>query len=307
MVIESASVLDAVYMTVITITTVGFEEVIELSAGGKVLTIVIILFGVGAALYTAGIALEVGLERLTGGERRRRRMVRDIERISDHVVLCGWDRVGEHTYRALMAGDVPTVVVDRDPSRVALAEDAGVMVITGEAAHDDVLVAAGIDRARALIACVREDSDNLVIVLSARHRRPDLMIIARASDPESQQKLRLAGADRVVSPQLVGAVRLAALAAQPGLEEYVDLIHRGRLVELQIAECPVAATSPVAGRVLRDSGIREHSGAMVIAIEEQGGGIDFNPEAHKTIRPGDRVIGLGSEEQLARLRDHLGS
>ena len=120
-------------------------------------------------------------------------MVRDIKRISDHVVLCDWGLVGENTHIALMAGDISTVVVERDPGRVALAEEAGVMVVTGDASHDDVLVAAGIDRARAFIACMRKDSDNLVIIMSARHRRPDLMIIARASDPEPRGVASVAG------------------------------------------------------------------------------------------------------------------
>jgi voltage-gated potassium channel len=306
MAIESVAVLDALYMTVITISTVGFGEVIELSVAGQMLTVVIIVFGVGAALYTAATGLEIGLERFIGGEREQRRMTRKIESLQDHVILCGFGRVGRNTWKTLRDDHVDVVVVEQDPTLVEEARAAGALVLTGDATTDEALGAAGIDRARALIACVRTDADNLVIVLSARHRRRDLLVLARASEPAAEAKLRLAGVDRVVAPQKVGAERLAALAAQPTLDEFVDIFLHGKLVQLQIEEFAVPDTSPLVGIPLRDSRIREATGAMVVGIESPSGSLTFNPPPEMEIAPAHTLIGMGSQRQLDALRTLLG-
>jgi voltage-gated potassium channel len=302
MAIEGVEVLDALYMTVITISTVGFREVIDLSVAGQMLTVVIIIFGVGAALYTAATGLEIGLERFIGGEREQRRMTKTIESLQDHVILCGFGRVGRNTWNVLRDDQVEVVVVEQDPALVQEARAAGALVLAGDATTDDALGAAGIDRARALIACVRTDADNLVIVLSARHRRRDLFVLARASEPAAEAKLRLAGADRVVAPQKVGAERLAALAAQPALDEFVDIFLHGKLVQLQIEEFAVAGDSPLVGVPLRDSRIREETGAMVVGIEAPSGSLTFNPPPEMEIAPEHTLIGMGSQGQLDALR-----
>lgn len=301
-VIEGATFGDALYMTVLTISTVGFREVFPLSAASRILTTGIIVVGVGAALYTAGTALEMGLERFLGGDQRRRRMQRDIDRLDQHVIVAGFGRVGSHTWAALHAEGIPTVVVESNTDAVRAAHDAGAQVIEGDATHNEVLEAAGITRARALIACVREDSDNLVIVLSAKSRRSDLAVISRANEVESRDKLRLAGADRIVSPQLVGAHRLAALAAEPRLDEFVDVILHGKLTELRIEGFEVGEGSALSGQMLRDADIRNISGAQVLALETPDGDIVFNPEPGAMIRPGHTLIAIGSSDQVERLR-----
>jgi voltage-gated potassium channel len=307
MIVERADPLDALYMTLITISTVGFQEVVELSTAGRVLTIFIIVFGVGATLYTAATALEIGLERFLGGRWRQRRMERDISRVDNHVIVCGFGRVGSQVWRALREEGSASVVIELDDTLAVRAEEEGALVVRGDATHDETLASAGIDRARSLVACVRSDADNLVIVLSAKTRRPALSIIARASEPSSEAKLKLAGADRVVAPQVVGAQRLAALASQPQLEEFVDLILHGKLVELRIEEIGVGASAPFAGRPLRDSQIRERTGALVLAVEDEQGHLIFNPDPAHRLTPGNTIIGMGNPEQLDHLRQLAGT
>jgi voltage-gated potassium channel len=302
MLIEEANFSDAMYMTVLTISTVGFQEVFPIGTAGRILTGGLIVVGVGAALYTAGTALEIGLERFLGGEVRRRRMGREIDRLEEHVIVAGFGRVGSHTWEALRSEGVPVSVIEANPEAAATAQEAGALVIEGDATRNEVLDAAGIDRARALIACVREDADNLVIVLSAKNRRQDLPVISRANEVEVREKLRLAGADRVVSPQLVGAHRLAALAAEPRLDEFVDVILHGKLLELRIEGFEVGERSVLSGQLLQDADIRSLSGAQVLALESPGGDIQFNPAPDAMIRPGHNLIAIGSSDQVERLR-----
>jgi voltage-gated potassium channel len=301
-VFENATLGDALYMTVITITTVGYNEVIPLDGTGRLLTGILIVVGVGSALYTAGIALEIGLERIVGGDWRRRRMSKEIAGIRDHVIVCGFGRVGRNTWKELKAEDTEAVVIERDPELVASAEAMGALVVAGDATKDDALAAAGIDRARALIACVQLDADNLVIVLSAKNRNPSLRVVARAVEADAEEKLRLAGADRVVLPQKVGAQRLAALAGRPHLDEFVDLVLHGKLVELRIEEFTVGGGSPLVGATLRSSDIRGRSGALVLALEDLSGRLVFNPDPGMTFRPSQAFICMGTESQLERLR-----
>lgn len=303
MITEGVAFDDAFYMTVITVSTVGYGEVFPLAGASRILTTVLIVMGVGAAIYTAILALEIGLERFLGGEIRRRRMAKEIDRLNGHVVVCGFGRVGNQTWKALRREDVPVVVVEEDPQAAQRATDSGALVVEGDATFNEVLEAAGIERARALIACVREDSDNLVIVLTAKHRRRDIPVIARANEIEAQKKLQLAGADRVVSPQLVGANRLAALAAEPRLDEFVDVILHGKLMELRIEGFEVGERSVLSGILLRDSDIREMSGAQVLALEAPDGSIVFNPPPTAMIRSGHTLIAIGSSEQVEKLRE----
>ena len=306
MIVEDVSFGDALYMTVITISTVGYQEEFPLSDGGRLLTGVIIVLGVGTALYTAATGVEIGLERFLGGEVRRRRMNRQIERLDGHVIVCGYGRVGANTWRALEDEGIASVVVESDPAAAEEAQADGALVFEGDATRYETLEAAGADRARAVIACVRNDNDNLVIVLTAKNRWPDLPVISRATELEAQEKLRLAGADRVVSPQLVGAHRLAALAAEPRLDEFVDLILHGRLVELRIEGVEIGRHSPIAGKLLRDSHLREDSGALVLAVETPSGELLFNPDPDIRLQAGQMVIAIGSSDQVDKLREAIG-
>ncbi len=302
-VIEGVSWFDSFYMVVVTITTVGFAEVIELSSTGRVVTIALMMFGVGTAVYTAGALLEMGLENL--GERRTTRMSRQIDNLSDHYIICGFGKVGASTWEHIHRRTENLVVIERDPVLAEEARSAGALVIEGDATHNDVLESAGLSRARSLIACVRDDSDNLVIVLSAKSMCPDVLVISRATEPESEGKLRLAGADRIVSPQTVGARRIAAMALDPSLARFVDLVVEGDLVELVIEQLVVPGGSPLVGATLRTSRIRELSGATILAIEADRARIELNPDPDRPIGEGDVLVAIGTRSHVDALDQML--
>jgi voltage-gated potassium channel len=296
MAVEGASPLDALYMVLITITTVGFSEVIDLSPAGRVLTMVIMVTGVGLGLYTAG----AGIERLfsIGASRLKIRQQRMIDTIKDHVILCGFGRVGRGVWESLTRRGIDVVVIESNPDHVASAEQAGALVVEGDATHNDPLINAGIDRARALVACVTEDSDNLVIVLSAKSMRQDLHLVSRASEVEWEDKLRMAGADRVVAPQVVGSERLAAMAVEPHIADVFDVVVGGLALEFTVEELRIPKHSPLVGVSIREAGIRERSGANVLAVEDPNRGILTAPSPDHVLEGGIAVILVGTRDQV---------
>jgi voltage-gated potassium channel len=290
--------LDAVYQTVTTITTVGFREVEPLSGAGQVFTILVILFGAGTALYTFGATFEVLLEGDLSRSRRRRRMDREIDRLSDHVIVCGWGRVGRSIAANASRNGLPIVIVDRSPERLGDTEH---LHVVGDATDDAVLLEAGLARARALIAAIDTDADNLYVALSGRSLRPDLFIIARARDESSEAKLRRAGANRVVNPQAIGGARMAAFAAQPHVAEFLDvMMHQGE-VEFRLEEVAIGQTSPLAGLALDSASIRESTGALILALRHGDGSFVRNPPTGTRLRQGHVLIAMGTPDELAAL------
>ena len=265
--IEGVTVFDALYMVVITITTVGFEEAFELSAAGQLWTLGLIGVGVGVALYTAAALIEYLID--LREVRKRIRMKKLVARKSDHVIVCGFGRVGEGTWTALTQNGNQVVVIETDPIRAEAAQEAGAAVVVGDATHNHTLEDAGIFKARAIIACVADDSDNLVIALSVKALRSDLRVVCRATEVESERKLRLAGADAVVAPQAVGAERLALMASQPEIAQIFDVVLQGSPIEFHIEELDVDSACLVAGKTIEESGIRQQSGALILAVEAE--------------------------------------
>lgn len=301
--IEGLALLDAFYLTVITISTVGFQEPAGgFTRAGELATIALIIIGVGTVFYTATTALEFAMEQFLGGSMQTRRERRRIENMDNHVIICGYGRIGRHVWEVLEPGPRPVVVIDSEERKAQAARDAGIPVVELDATDDHSLELAGIDTAEVLIASVRSDPDNVAIVLSARARRPDLRIIARANEPQAEKKLLLAGADRVVTPAVVGAERMASMVEQPDLTDFIDLQFHGDLVELRVEECHLEADSPLIGRTLATSHIREDSGAMVIAVVTQAGKPILNPPADFWLRAGQTLVAIGIEDQLDRLR-----
>jgi len=292
------SVLDAAYQTVTTVATVGFREVQPLDDAGKVFTIVLILLGVGTALYTFSVVLETlfegHLQELFG----RRRMERQIEALSGHVIVCGWGRVGRAIGDELSAAQSDLVVVDRDEERVA---SAAVPTVLGDATEDRVLEAAGLSRARALVAALDSDAGNLFVTVSARSLRPDLFIVARARVEESEEKLRRAGADRVVNPQSIGGARIAAFVLQPHVTEFLDIVMHDRALEFRLEEVVVPPESSIAGQSIRDAHLRDRTGALVLALRDPDGTFNTNPSPDSTIRAGDVLIAIGTPDELTAL------
>jgi len=300
MIIEDARLLDAFFMTMITISTVGYSEVFPLSGAGELFTVGLIVVGVGTLFYTAGAALEAAYENLSG-RRGQTRMTRTIEQLNDHYIICGFGRVGSATWELMVDRGAEVLVVEGDPGAAQAARDAGALVLEEDATHNETLVEAGIDRARSLIACVTADSDNLVIVLSAKALRPDLLVIARAAESESERKLYLAGADRVVAPQRVGAHRLASMAFQPELADFVDLVLQGNHVEFRVQQMEIHADCTLVGMSLREAGIRQRSGAMILAVEDESRRLYLNPDPDLIITPGQIMVGIGTNDQIEKL------
>jgi voltage-gated potassium channel len=290
--------LDAAYQTVTTITTVGFREVQPLSAPGQVFTMVLILAGVGTALYTFGVTFETLLEGQFGQARRRRQMDREIAGLHGHVVVCGWGRVGKAIARQVARDGKSVVVVDHDVDRLAGIDHP---YVVGDATDDDVLLEAGLERAAALIAAIDTDAENLYVTLSGRSLRSELFIIARARDEASDQKLRRAGADRVVNPQAIGGSRMAAFVSQPHVAEFLDVVMHGTQYEFRLEEVPVIEGSSLAGSTLRQAAIRERTGALVLALRGSDGEFVTNPSADTVVLPGQVLIAIGTSEELAEL------
>jgi voltage-gated potassium channel len=290
--------LDAVYQTVTTVSTVGFREVQPLSAAGQVFTMVLILLGVGAALYAFGVLIETLLEGRLLDLLGRRRMERTITTMSHHVIVCGWGRVGRSIAAEVAAAGQPLVVVDASEERLSGCPHPSVV---GDATEDAVLGRAGIDRASALVAAVDADADNSFISLSARALRPDLFIVARARSVDSEDKLLRAGADRVVNPQHIGGARMAAFVLRPHVAEFLDVVMHEQNIEFRLEELTITAGSAVAGRTLRDAHLRDRTGALVLALRDPDGAFRNNPSPDTVLDPDDVLIAIGTEEELAAL------
>jgi len=291
--------LDAVYQTVTTITTVGFREVQPLDAPGKVFTIILILGGVGTALYTLTVSLELLLEGHLGAAMERRRMDKRIATLHGHVIVCGWGRVGRAIARELAAADKGFVVVDNDPDRIATIGSH--LYVPGDASDDDVLRGAGIDRAAALVAAVSTDAANVFITLTGRSMRPDLFIVSRAREDSSAAKLQRAGADRVVNPQEIGGARIAAFVLRPHVTEFLDVVMHEQGMEFRLEEIELAGDSPLAGLSLGEARVRDRTGALVLALRDQDGSFLTTPAADTVMKAGQILISIGTPAQLHAL------
>jgi len=297
------SVLDAVYQTVTTVATVGFREVHPLDGAGKIFTIFLILVGVGTALYTFSVVLEMLIEGQLRDLLGRRRMERQIEARRGHVIVCGWGRVGHAIAAELVAGGAELVVVEMDATRV---DDSDVPSVVGDATDDRVLERAGLAHARALIAALDTDAGNLFVTVSARALRPDLFIVARVRVTDSEEKLRRAGADRVVNPQSIGGARIAAFVLQPHVTEFLDVVMHDRALEFRLEEVVVPPGATVAGQTIRDAHLRDRTGALVLALRESDGSFTTNPSPDATIREGHVLIAIGTSSELEALTHAIG-
>ncbi|MDA8320453.1 MAG: potassium channel protein [Actinomycetota bacterium] len=289
--------LDAVYQTVTTITTVGFREVRPLDPVGKIFTIALILAGVGTVLYSFSVVLEALVEGHLRAHFERRRMDRTIAKMTGHTIVCGWGRVGRAVGRYLTGLGDDVVVVDLDPRRVA---EIPFPAIVGDVTDDETLRTAGIMRARALVAAINTDAENVYVTLSARALRPDLVIVARARTDETESKLLRAGATRVVNPQRIGGQRIAAAAAQPNVVEFLDVVMHDGSLEFRLGEVAVRAGSVLAGRAISAPEVAR-TRALVLALRAADGTFLTNPPVDTRIQADQVLIAIGTEQQLSAL------
>lgn len=297
--IEGWSFFDSLYMTVITITTVGYNEIHPLSTGGRLFSIFLIVGGVGGALYTLTGIIQYMAEGSIITNWGRRRMKNRIAQLKEHFIICGFGRVGEEVASIFKEEDVPFIVIDNRPECIAHAEQAGYLFLEGDATHDEVLKEAGIEHARGLVASLGSDADNTYITLSARGLYPSLFITVRASEAEAETKLKRAGADRIVSVTSIGARRMAMLALRPAVTDFLDTISRRRGPELQLENVVVEKDSTLAGLSVAD--VRQCSKSNVLALTRKTGRILANPSGEEKIDVGDSLIIMGTNEQLTSL------
>ncbi len=293
--------LDALYQTVTTVSTVGFREIRPLSTAGVLFTVLLIVVGVGTVLYNLGVVLEALTEGHLRRSLERRRMDKAIDRLRGHVIICGHGRVGVAVLEELRNVGTDVVVVDSDPARLRDLPPA-VPFLVGDVTDDEVLRRAGIAHARGLIAALETDADTVYVTLSARAMRADLVIVARARTQEARDKMLLAGATHAVNPQGIGGRRMAAFALQPDVAEFLDVVMHDETLDFRIQQVRVEPGSFLDGRTLAEANLREHTGTLLLALRRAPDRpLEPNPPVSTRIPASAVLIALGTAEELQAL------
>jgi len=303
--VEGFSLLNAVYLTIITISTVGFKEVGEVDDSARIFILVLIISGLGVMTYTLSalgqVIIEGSIQRFVG----RQKMCREIDKLKNHYIVCGHGRMGQILCQELTSEEVPFVVVDGDPETVENLIKIGYKVVQGDATEDETLEQAGVKRAKGLVAVVNRDVDNLYITMSARDMsakdNPHLYILSRATDGPASRKIKRAGADRVISPYAIGGMRIVQALLRPTVYDFVDIATQSKGLDLMFEELEIKENSTLDGIPLKDSGIRASYDVIVIGIKKPTGRMVFNPGPEVILQVGDVLIMLGDKEQLVRL------
>lgn len=300
-VIEGWSAFDALYMTITTVTTVGYSEVHPLSQAGRIFNIGVLIFGVATVLYTFSFLMA----RLVEGDLHerwlRRRRTRMLDELENHFIICGYGRMGQVIAREFSRQSVPFVIVERDPVRMANAIETGYLAVEADASSEQVLARIGIHRARGFIAAVSTDAENVYAVLTARLLRPDLFIIGRAETDDAKGKLIRAGADRVLSPYQIGGLQLAQTALRPAVVDFVQLATSSENLDLNMEQVEIGSGSSLDGRTIVDAGLRQRFGVVVVGIQRAAGGMEFNPSPESIMSVGDYLVVLGRSQSLREL------
>ena len=295
--IDGWDLLDSFYMVIITISTVGYTEVHPQGTAGRLFTSGLIVIGVGTMLYGFGVFAETLADNAFGRYRRERQLQRDLDRLKDHFIICGYGRIGTQVVAEFENHKVPYVVIDQTEEALERIRAEGRLHIEGDASKEDVLRHAGIERARGLISAVDSDERAVYIVLAARAFNPRLYIVARAGRPDSIRRLELAGATRIISPYIMAGHRMAELAIRPAMVEVLDTLHHAEF-GIGVEEMVVNPGSAVIGKTLDESGLLGANAARILALRRADGTLHVNPAGSLRLVEGDLVIALGSEEQL---------
>jgi voltage-gated potassium channel len=303
--IEGWGPMDGLYMTVITLATVGYGEVHEISQSGRVFTVILILLGVGFFLYVFGNLAQFLVEGRIRVILGRRKLDKHIKQVKDHYIVCGYGRIGRVLSRFLVQRHMNVVVIEQDENRISVIDEDGMLYIMGAATDEANLVKAGIERAKGLTTALGTDAENLFVILTAKQLNPNLFIVARASQDATEKTLYAAGANVVVSPYDLGARRMAQAILRPTVIDFLDSAFVDESVDIQIEEIPVKSSSVLVGVSLQDSGIRQNLNLIIIAIKKAGGSMLFNPLAQAEVGAGDTVIVVGENKSLLKLEELL--
>ncbi|MEQ9618820.1 MAG: potassium channel protein [Deltaproteobacteria bacterium] len=299
MIIEGWNFRDSLYMTVITLTTVGYGEVHELTPAGEIFTMIILILGVGIILYLLAVEAKI----ILSGELRdiigRTRMEKRIKDLRSHYIICGYGRMGKTVAKELLSKDEKFIIVEKSSSKIP--DDEEHIFLEGDATIDEVLKKAGIERAKGLVSVLPTDAENLFVVLSARELNPKLLIVTRASEETSEIKILRAGADRVVSPYYTGGLKIAHMILKPAVVDFIEFATKNGNLEIQMEEVAVRPGSSLAGAELEETGIVKDLGIIIIAVKKSDGTMQFNPASRAVIEQGDTLIALGEITKLNEL------
>jgi len=299
--VEDWSLFDSLYMTVITLATVGFKEVQPLSDQGKLFTIVLIISGTGMIAYTLSSLLQFTLEGQLRKILGRKKLESRISKLRDHYIICGFGRIGNLICSEFHSHPLPFVVVEKESQLVERLARSGYMYVEGDATDDETLQSAGIEHAKGLITAVTSDTDNVYITLTARGLNPKLFILARASAEGSEKKLMRAGASKVISPYTIGANRMAQAILRPSVVDFIEIATTSENLELQIEEITIDPSSELTGKSLVDSGIRQSMGIIIVGIKLTDNEMTFNPPSYTVIEPNSVLITLGEIPAIEKL------
>jgi voltage-gated potassium channel len=297
---EGYSILNAFWYTTESLTTVGFGDFVPVTVGGKIFMMVMLPVGIGYVLYVLSNGIAMIVEGRVSDVLGRQKMQRKINQLENHILICGAGRVGAEVIYNLKQDQTPFVIIESDHGVVQEFMDQGLLIMEGDATSDEILIGAGIHKARGIIAALPSDADNVFITLTAKELNPGIIVVARANRRDSESKLIRAGADRVVAPEALGGRRMATSILRPATVQFVDTIMYGQGKGIEIEEISVSDNSSLCQQTMRQAAIRDHTGATVIAIVRQGE-ITVIPGVDESIQPQDILIGIGLRKQLAKL------
>jgi len=302
---EHMPIFDAFYMTIITISTVGFSEIVPLTKVGRSITVVIIILGISVGTYTVGIIVQW----LVGGELQkifgRRKLQKQIADLKNHFIVCGFGRIGHIICKELFEDGIKFVVIEQDSAVTEELISLKYLCLEMDATSEDALLAGGIMNARGLVTAVNSDANNVFITLTAKGLRPDIFVLARSSEERNEEKLIKAGATRVVSPYLIGARRMAHVLKRPTVVDFLDIATMGNHLGLIMEEAEVAQKSGFIGKNLIESRLRQEFGVIIVAIKKASGQMVFNPAPSEKLEAGDVIVVIGQKEDLKRMREVL--
>lgn len=302
MILENTGFWMGMYLTIITVFTVGYGDIVPIHPEGRIFTVFLVITSVSFVFYTFTKITETMIEGELRGLYKRRKMNKEIARLRDHYIVCGFGRIGKEICKILQEHLRPFLVIEKDEDEIRVLEELGYLRLQGDGAADEVLQAAGIERAKGLVSVVASDADNLYITLTARGLNPELYIMARSSgSPGVQTKLKRAGATKVISPYSIGARRMAHLIVRPTVTDFIDLTMRAGELDLMMEELKVSPASHLNGKNLIESEIRKKYDVIVVAIKRQNGSMLFNPRSETVIMAGDILIVLGASDHILGL------
>ncbi|SEM05193.1 voltage-gated potassium channel [Syntrophus gentianae] len=298
--IEGWGIIESFYMTVTTISTVGYGDFTPATWQGRLFTVLLVLFGVGTMLYSVSMFAEMMVEDRLKKVLGRGSMENRIERMKNHYIICGFGRMGSLICRELAEEKAPFVVIEKNPDIIQRLEDEGYVYLKGDATDDKSLLRAGIRRAQGVVCVLSTDAENLYTILTSKELNAGIYILSRCEEEVSEHRLLRAGADRVISPYKMGGMRMAMAILKPAMMDFIEITTRRQSLELRMEEMPLSEDSAIIGRSLEAAEIRKSYGLIIVAIKKDSGKMIFNPPAGYVIEKGDRLIALGEDEDVNR-------